>query len=315
MPGIPTLLDILSYRRPAFSATDEEFICRYIEPTGAAPDRYGNWILRIGDAPILWSAHTDTVHPTPGRQRLRVRNGIASLRRKRPVTDAKGRLLHDCLGADNGTGVWLLLELIRAGREGLYIFHRDEESGCQGSNYIAWETPEVVEGIEYAIAFDRRGMDGVVTHQMGHRTASDLFAWSLIDALGIDSLRPDDSGLFTDTEVYSTIIPECTNVSVGFERAHSASETQCLDYANRLRDAVVRLDVDRLLIGREPMWYREEMLAGEPAPGWSEPQWNDDGAPDILHECAICLTEFASHKPYFFTGEVVCIDCFEAIMD
>ena len=43
----------------------------------------------------------------------------------------------DCLGADDGAGVFLMLEMIDANVEGTYIFHRGEERGGWGSSQIA----------------------------------------------------------------------------------------------------------------------------------------------------------------------------------
>src|SRR5690606_20255877 len=146
-----------------------------IEPTGAVRDDFGNYLMRAGPRDIAddpprvgWCAHTDTVLAIPGRQLLSIRKGIVR------AAPAQGG---NCLGADDTTGVWLLLEMIRARVPGFYIFHRAEEKGCQGSDYIARETPEVLDGIDYAIAFDRRGYNSIVTHQIGARTASDSFAW------------------------------------------------------------------------------------------------------------------------------------------
>ena len=43
---------------------------------------------------------------------------------------------NECLGGDDGTGVWLMTKLIEAGVPGRYIFHRAEEVGGRGSGWI-----------------------------------------------------------------------------------------------------------------------------------------------------------------------------------
>ena len=64
------LLEMLTYKRPAGSATEQEFIARFIYPLEPWKDSYGNLIIQVGDHPnILWSCHTDTVHQVGGRQR------------------------------------------------------------------------------------------------------------------------------------------------------------------------------------------------------------------------------------------------------
>jgi len=63
MSDLETIISMLSFRRPADSASELEFIKKFVVPTGAQRDKYGNWCLNIGDAPtVLWSSHTDSVH-------------------------------------------------------------------------------------------------------------------------------------------------------------------------------------------------------------------------------------------------------------
>src|ERR1017187_3144400 len=110
--GTRELLAMLTYMRPHGSDTERAFIERYITPTGAKPDTFGNLWLTVGDAPILWCSHTDTVHKLPGKQRVLYGAGVASVEGS------------NCLGADCTTGVWLMLAMIRAKVSGTYIFHR-----------------------------------------------------------------------------------------------------------------------------------------------------------------------------------------------
>ncbi|UJX45740.1 hypothetical protein [Xanthobacter sp. YC-JY1] len=238
---VATLLAMLAYRRPGGSKTERRFIHEYIDPLGCEIDGYGNRIKRIGDAPILWSCHTDTVHREGGMQRLiisgdTVRAGGAS----------------NCLGADCTTGVWLMTEMIKAGVPGLYVFHRDEECGGLGSDFIAHDTPGLLAGIQYAIAFDRRGFNSIVTHQAGGRCCSDEFAQSLAEALAMPELKPDTGGTFTDTANYTDLVPECTNIAVGYLNQHWENETQCLQFAAGLLDALLAADWSKLVAKRVP---------------------------------------------------------------
>jgi len=244
-----TLADILSLRRPHESQTELNFIRDTIDPTGARADAKGNRILRIGSAPILWSAHTDTVHRHGGTQAIR-RDGDSILLAKKSKSD--------CLGADDGAGIWLMLEMIAAGVEGLYVFHRGEECGGIGSNYIASKTPELLDGIQAAIALDRKGYDSVITHQYG-RCCSTAFAKSLAAGLGFH-YAPDSTGLFTDTANYTEIIPECTNISVGYHYAHSRQESLDFGFLVALRDSLLRLDLSALTIERDPSDFGEAEL-------------------------------------------------------
>lgn len=270
--GLPVLLDMLTYRRPAWSKTEEAFIDAFIAPLGVQQDDFGNLWKQVGDSPhILWSSHTDTVHRKPGRQIVTVTDGIAAL------ADPKGGG-SNCLGADCTSGVWIMREMILAGVPGLYLFHRDEECGGNGSRWIADHYADTLRAIRFAIAFDRKGQSSVITHQ-GSRTASDAFARSVAAILG-GSFAPDDTGIFTDTACYSHLIAECSNLSVGYEMAHGPKETQDTAFLVALRDKVIAADWGALVEARKP----GEADADLWATGWADPDdrlsaWEDGGRP------------------------------------
>ena len=105
-------------------------------------------------------------------------------------------------------------------------------------------------GIKYAIALDRKGTNSVITFQSGARCASDAFAESLADQL--HGYAADSTGLFTDTHNYTRLVPECTNLSVGYEAAHTSKETVNIYHASALLESLLALDVDRLVCARDP---------------------------------------------------------------
>lgn len=239
--GRDALLAMLTYKRPHGSKAERAFIRRFILPHIDYQDEAGNLIKAVGDRPsILWSSHTDTVHRQGGRQTLE-------------ITDDQWvhSLSNDCLGADCAAGVWLMLEMIRAGVPGLYVFHREEESGGRGSMALARRTPERLDGIQAAIAFDRKGFTSVITHQFGDRCCSNAFASSLADILG-EHWALDDTGTFTDTANYTDLVGECTNISVGYLDQHQKTERQHLGFLECLRDILVSADWSRLVIARKP---------------------------------------------------------------
>ena len=237
---IADLLKMLTYMRPAGSAMEAQFVRDFVEPLGTTPDGFGNHWRVIGKAsPILWSCHTDTVHKTGGKQSVEYGDGY--------VTTPIG----SCLGADCAAGVWLMSRMIRAGIPGTYVFHREEETGGQGSDYIAQEIPERLAGIQYAIAFDRKGTQDIITHQYGGRSASDDFAHSLAKVLEMGHM-PDDGGTFTDTANYTQIVPECTNLSVGYGKAHSPNEYLDCAYLARLLKRILKADFSALVCARDP---------------------------------------------------------------
>ena len=237
------LVEMMTYKRPQGSDTQKEFCNKYLEPIMGLPDKYGNYVLTVGNKPqICFTAHHDTVHKTSGRQKLAVtKDGIVSLKRK-----SKG----ECLGADCTTGIWLICNMINAKIPGVYVVHAEEEGGCVGSKALVKSDPQWLDDINYVISFDRYGKKSVITHQMGRRTASDKFAKLLAKTLELP-LKPDPNGSYTDSNVYRSKVSECTNVSVGYYSQHSTEEKQDVVYAYKLLECLLSADWDQLQYYRD----------------------------------------------------------------
>jgi hypothetical protein len=232
------LLDILRTRRPAYSIADSQFV-RGLQKKFSAHncrmDSAGNLFVRVGNSGrSLFIAHTDTAHESAGAQAICATSGglLAS--------DA------DCLGADDGAGLYVLIRMIEAGVPGTYMFARGEERGGLGSAYAA--NAHDWGGYARCVSFDRRGQHDVITHQLNGRCASGAFALALSAALNARGLdyRPCDGGLFTDSAMFTGVIGECTNLSVGYEHEHSASETLDYKFLERLVAASIAIYWDSL---------------------------------------------------------------------
>ncbi len=240
------------------SDTEKEFIGKFLEPLGVTMDAAGNVIKQIGESNVLWSSHTDTVHHKDGRQKITVTHENVML-----ATDNES----NCLGADCTTGVYIMTEMIKANKPGLYVFHYGEERGASGSRFIA-KNKKMLEGIDIAIAFDRYGFDSIITHQ-GGRCCSEEFSKSITEQM--PHLKSDSGGVFTDTANYDHIVPECTNLSVGYNGHHSNFETQDLDYLKFFIPKIIALDTKQLVVHRDPkaktsvtdFWDDDEMAAWE----------------------------------------------------
>ena len=251
-PATAELFTMHTYCRPAGSDTEAAFCKRYLDSIpGMTIDAKGNRILIIdnsdGSPPrVLWSSHTDTVHAKPGRQKLAYGDGMMSL-----GTSSIGS--SSCLGADCTAGVWLMRQMILRDVPGLYIFHAAEEVGGIGSRHIATKTPKLLEGIDYAIAMDRRGDTSVITHQ-GARCCSDDFGKALAAQLSTSqhTFKLDTGGTFTDTANYTDDVPECTNISVGYYNAHSATEYLDVPFLLHLLERLCQLDLTTLPVSRRP---------------------------------------------------------------
>ncbi|WP_176593189.1 M28 family peptidase [Sphingobium sp. EM0848] len=294
--GRSGLLEILSWARPHDSAIERAFCREYLDTVpGMTADAFGNRMLTIGDRPrVLWSCHVDTVAARGGRQDVWIdERGIVALCDGKPGMS---------LGADDGAGLWIMLNMIAADRPGLYLFHRGEERGCLGSDWIRRNSPETLKGIDAAIAFDRAGFSDVITHQSYGRTCSDAFAVSL--ASGLNDLNPDfryeadNTGVFTDTNEYAGIIPECTNLSVGYHGQHGPRETLNVEHCEKLLEAMLKLDASLLVIERDPAmqeddrWTWFESYRGhryDLVDAVADHPWL---AARMLEECGITLDEF-----------------------
>lgn len=287
LTGETRLVSMLTYLRPAGSQTEADWIARFIEPVLAKcaseywTDEYGNIFAVVG--PYLprhaWTAHTDTVGKTEGRVSVEIVDD--------EVRVPKGR--NTCLGADDGAGCAILLEMIEAGVEGLYCFFASEEVGGIGSRGVATKEPELFADIDFAVAFDRRGETSVITHQGCGRCASDAFAQALADAFNArhddNMFMPDPTGVFTDTANLIDLVGECSNISVGYQAEHGPRETLDLRVWRRVRDAAVSIDWSALPIVRKPgeidpeddkLWGRWGGFGGSKKSRFASSLWDED---------------------------------------
>lgn len=243
--SVERLVHMLRTCRPHQS--DREFTCvtDWLVPLDLRWDKFGNGYKKIGKDPIVaWSCHTDTVHRCGGSQLIEFDKESGNVKLSK---DSKS----NCLGADDTAGMWIMIEMVKAKVPGLYLFHRAEEVGTLGSKWIAAKTPNMLEGVQACVAFDRRGRDSIITFQRSMRCCSDEFALSLGAKLG-DDFKTDPTGLWTDSASYVDIVAECTNVSVGYTGEHSSSETLHIPTCVKLLDHMLQFDATGLMIKRKP---------------------------------------------------------------
>lgn len=236
---------MLTYQRPANSDGERAFIERFLLTLpNAGLDRYGNvHVVTDPASTTLFSAHTDSVHPKPNadfRQVLQIGSDF--------ILSAKG---NQQLGADNAAGCWVLMNLITANVPGTYIFHREEEVGGRGSHWLATHHETELKKFKRAIAFDRKGTHSIITEQSFMQCCSTSFAEALAKTLGMGH-QLDDTGTFTDTANYTEIIPECTNISVGYQQEHTFNEHLNVLYVECLAAACLTVDWEALPTLRDP---------------------------------------------------------------
>jgi len=198
---------------------------------------------RIAGSKTLFIAHVDTVHKETGANKIR---------KTASMWYADGAPL----GADDGAGVAMLMHMMHSGVKGYYIFSQGEECGGIGAKFLEKNHADLLKQFDRAIAFDRRGTDSVISHQGWSRCASDTFCQALADELNAydENLMysTDDTGVYTDTAEFTDIIPECTNISVGYDHEHSQQECLNIHHYELLSQAVLAVQWDKLPTDRDP---------------------------------------------------------------
>ena len=217
---------------------------------------------RTAGIKTLFIAHVDTVHRD---------TGVNKIRKTQTHWYADGAPL----GADDGAGVAMLMHLIHSGVKGYYIFSQGEECGGIGAKHLAKDHIPLLKQFDRAIAFDRRGIDSVISHQGMGRCASDNFCQALASALNQhnDNLMysPDDTGVYTDTAEFTDDIPECTNISVGYYNEHGERENLDIVHFAALANAAVLVDWESLPTERDPTVpdYKSYKYANYDTAWWS----------------------------------------------
>lgn len=263
-----TLARALSLKRPHGGATVAGFtqwlVARLPDLAEVFTDAAGNVHIDMrssDDHRTLFVAHVDTVHKDEGANKFR-------------KTQYKWYADGSQLGADDGAGCAMLMHLMHSGVPGYYIFTQGEERGGIGAKHIANTYADLLGQFQRAIAFDRRGVDSVITHQGWGRCCSDVFGQALADALNVDErlmYMPDDTGVYTDTAEFTDIIPECTNISVGYDFEHSDKEELDVYHFDLLAQRCALLDWDGLPADRDPTVPDPTM--GRYDTGWSKGWW------------------------------------------
>lgn len=201
----------------------------------------------------LFVAHVDTVHRTVAANKF---------------TKTKDMWFADGapLGADDGAGCAMLMHMLCNNVPGYYVFTQGEECGGIGATHLAKQYPQLLSEFDRAIAFDRRGADSIITDQAYGVCCSDTFAQHLSDQLNAadDTFMycPDPSGVYTDTAEFVDMIPECTNISVGYMFEHSDREQLDITHFKALAKAVLKVKWDMLPTEREPGVYELPMRSG-----------------------------------------------------
>lgn len=279
------LLRILSTKRAHESTGDTNFriwLFNYIKNLGATPviKQAGCILVELDPkSTVLFSCHVDTVHNTaesnsPEPQALALDPVFGHLFL---LDKAKA----SCLGGDDGVGIFIMLEMIKAKKPGKYVFHTGEERGGIGAKAFTAGNKLLMESIEQVVAFDRpvrvdRAPEVIIT-QGGKPCASVEYGEALAAALNVYKFSEDyaisTNGVYTDSKEYANDVPECVNLGCFYNQQHTPNEYVDIIGLERLVKAAIGIDWTKLPIRRklpEPVQYNYQQDFG----GGSKGNWD-----------------------------------------
>lgn len=220
-------------------------------------DKVGNYYKIIGSNPTtMFTSHLDTADRKQEPTKL---FSVIEDNEEYIVTDKS-----TILGADDKSGIAVMLYMMDHGVPGLYYFFIGEERGGIGSGRLSviYDTVDYLKNIKRCVSFDRRNYHSVITQQMGRRCCSDKFGTALCKEYtkGNLSLSLDPTGIYTDSASFIDDIPECTNISVGYQHEHTGEEYQNMSYLIMLAEASVKVNWDSLPTERK-VGFDQEILS------------------------------------------------------
>ncbi len=237
-------------------------------PTGYKEDGFGNYYIQIGEKPsTMFTCHLDTAD----RKQTKVKHIFDG-----NIIKTDGTSI---LGADDKAGMTVILYMISKCVPGLYYFLIGEEDGCIGSRELSknWNSTDFSKYITKVVSFDRRGNSSIITHQMLDRCCSDKFATELanrMNSIGRNiEMVLDNTGVLTDSINFVHLVPECTNISVGYKNEHSVRESQDIEFLIRLCECVIKVDWETLPIERD---FKINEFNSETYEVFDENGWSDD---------------------------------------
>jgi hypothetical protein len=180
-----------------------------------------HYICAIGEIPIALAAHMDTVFEVPSE--------IFYDDKRNVMWSPTG------MGADDRTGIFMIIQIIKSGLRPHIIFSTDEEKGCVGASILAGQKCPFKD-LRYIIQLDRRGTNDCVFYDCDNRPFVEY-----VESFGFS----EAIGSFTDI---STICPKWevagVNLSVGYKEEHTDTERLYVTPMFATMDKVKRMLTD-----------------------------------------------------------------------
>jgi len=267
---IKKFLDLTDY---TYTYGDEDELKKHL-PDNINSDEFGNFFIKIGEnSETMFCSHLDTAAfekqkvqhdfwKTEGQLFVGTKGDII----KRTYKNKKGESIEygakegTLLGADDKAGVVIMLNMIENNIPGLYYFFVGEEVGRIGSTHALKKYKDIFKSYKRCIAFDRRGYGSIISRQMGMQCCSNDFVNELSIQFKKHGMKfeNDPTGIYTDSATFMSIIPECTNLSVGYFDEHTEFESQNLTYLIKLANTCTKIDWESLPTKRNPNPFKTE---------------------------------------------------------
>lgn len=193
-------------------------------------DSFGNLYCAIGNSKLLFTAHLDSACKKESKVYQIIEDDFLKTNKK------------TILGGDNKVGCAVLLNMINHDIPGVYFFFVKEEVGRLGSEHLNSLIKD--DMFNFCLAFDRKGIDSVITHQRGVKLCTDELAEFIIKEFSKNgySFHKDPTGLSCDTYSFNNKINNCLNISSGVYDEHSKSEKIDLNYYKYLYNIVTTIN-------------------------------------------------------------------------
>lgn len=183
-------------------------------------------------------AHMDSIITHKGERLISIRNGEIRGFQKSDHTQCS-------LGADDGIGICIALQLLNELEDIKVIFTTQEEIGGIGA-YTACYNKDFFKNINFFIQADRRGNSDLITDTNGIKSGSIDFISDISD-LSEKYGYKENMGTFTDVGIFSEEFKlSGVNISCGYRDEHQRVEytiiqdaENCLNY---IHDILVKLN-------------------------------------------------------------------------
>ena len=215
-------------------------------------------------------AHMDSIITHKGERLISIRNNEIRGFQKSDHTQCS-------LGADDGIGMCIALQLLNELEDVKVIFTTQEEIGGIGA-YTACYNKDFFKNINFFIQADRKGNSDLITNTNGIKSGAADFVFDISD-LSKKYGYKENVGTFTDVGIFAEEFEiSGVNISCGYKDEHTKLEytvisdvENCLNY---IHDILIKLN------NHSP--YTIEIAQ----PNWV--YYNDDFYQEIEYNCSRC---------------------------